>query len=118
MTTNAIPLSAGMCVKNCLSASRPPAEAPMPTTARGASSRPPPDFFPDSLFFLWFLILLRQGPLLGHLIHQVTRSWRLSVKSNSKMPVISQDQFQHLLPRSFDGLQELSASPGKIFYRL
>jgi hypothetical protein len=35
MTTKAMPLSAGMCSKNDLSACSPPAEAPIPTTANG-----------------------------------------------------------------------------------
>src|SRR5437762_1328548 len=35
ISTNARPLSAGMCVKNLLKASSPPAEAPMPTTGSG-----------------------------------------------------------------------------------
>jgi len=35
-TTNAMPVAAGTPSKNRVSGSRPPAEAPMPTTARGA----------------------------------------------------------------------------------
>jgi hypothetical protein len=34
MTTNAIPLFPGMLEKNCSSASRPPADAPMPTIGK------------------------------------------------------------------------------------
>ena len=37
-TTKAIPLFPGMCLKNCSIASRPPADAPMPTNARGEAS--------------------------------------------------------------------------------
>ncbi len=36
MSTKAIPLSGGMAAKKCLKASSPPAEAPIPTTARQA----------------------------------------------------------------------------------
>src|SRR5690606_16357141 len=38
-TTNAMPGSAGMCLKKVFSASMPPADAPMPTTGNGRSLR-------------------------------------------------------------------------------
>ena len=38
-STNAIPLSAGMCEKNFWKASRPPADAPIPTTGAGGEGR-------------------------------------------------------------------------------
>ena len=40
---NAMSLSAGMCAKNCLYASSPPAEAPMPTTSGPESGPSAPD---------------------------------------------------------------------------
>jgi len=38
MTTKAMPLSAGVCSRNCVNASSPPAEAPMPTMRKVRSA--------------------------------------------------------------------------------
>src|SRR5207249_614069 len=75
-TTNASPLLAGICSKNCRNTATPPAEAPRPTTPVGF-------LFPPCLFFAVVALFLGESASAG-ICHFLYR--RLSPPSSRKSP--------------------------------